>query len=128
MCAGTCAIRIASQFQPSAQPDEYISARSLGPRSVFDLDSACWRIPSRLHSCSEYLSSIATVRRQESEEWARASVTTRSCTGHYPVHDRARDAHIPLGKIDVAPFQAEHFALAQAGRGCKQNQRPFSKI
>jgi len=45
-----------------------------------------------------------------------------------PVHDRARDAHIPLGKIDVAPFQAEHLALSQAGRGCKENQRSFSNV
>jgi hypothetical protein len=63
MCAGTCAIRSVPQFQPSALPDEYMSAKSLGPRSVFDLDSACWRKPSRLHSCTGYLSSIATKRR-----------------------------------------------------------------
>ena len=59
MCAGMCAIRIASQSQFSAPPDEYISARSLGPRSVFGLGSACWRKPSRLRSCSGYPSSIA---------------------------------------------------------------------
>jgi hypothetical protein len=116
------------KFQPSAPPDEYISARSLGPRSVFGLGSVCWRKPSRLHSCSGYLSSIATERRQESEEWARASVMTRSCTGPPPVRDGARDAHIPLGKIDVASFQAEHLALSQAGRGRKENQRSFSNV
>jgi hypothetical protein len=38
----------------------------------------------------------------------------------------ARHVHEPLGKIDVAPFQAEQLALPQAGRHCKEDQRSFS--
>src|SRR5262249_45553213 len=44
----------------------------------------------------------------------------------YSIHDGARDVHVSLRKIDVTPLQAEHLALSQAGRGRKQNQRPFS--
>jgi len=46
----------------------------------------------------------------------------------YSIHDGAGDVHVSLRKVDVTPFQAEHFALSQAGRGCKQNQRPFSNV
>jgi len=34
--------------------------------------------------------------------------------------------HRSLGKVDVAPFQTEQLALAQAGGYCQENQRSFS--
>src|SRR5438477_9666318 len=46
----------------------------------------------------------------------------------YSIHDGAGDEHISLRKVDVTPLQAEHLALSQSGRGCKQNQRPFSDV
>jgi len=42
-------------------------------------------------------------------------------------HDRPRDAHCPLSKIDVSPLQSEQLALPQARGGCDEHQRPLSQ-
>jgi len=42
------------------------------------------------------------------------------------VDDGTGYVHHPLGKIDVAPFQAKQLALPQAGGYCEEDQRSFS--